>query len=144
MIRLRSFLIKKTYLKDIKTSIDEQNEINGELSEFWNPVAEYLFQNVVGLYEQFAASFTMRTQTEGHPAFLISSIYVCGSLALNLWQSPQSCSHFADTVASILMRQIIDDFRQEGLQQAATSLSAAPSLESTWVTANCAVNSKAL
>ncbi|KAF2792017.1 hypothetical protein K505DRAFT_350908 [Melanomma pulvis-pyrius CBS 109.77] len=139
MIRLGNILMRRMYLENIKASIPDNlstSSGNEGPSGFWKTVSEELFENVFELYQQIEASFTMRSQTEGYPAILVFPIYVCGSLALNLWQCPQLCSRLADKAASMLTRclQVIEELQhawpmarrwQEGLQQAATPLSAA-------------------
>jgi hypothetical protein len=138
MIRLGNILMRRMYLENIKASILQDSTERDGPSDFWKPVSEELFSNVVELYQQIEASFRMRSQTEGYPAILVFPIYVCGSLALNLWQCPRLCSRLADKAADMLTRclQVIEDLQhawpmarrwQEGLQQAATPMSTGPS-----------------
>jgi hypothetical protein len=138
MIRLGNILMRRMYLENIKASILEDSGESEGPSGFWKPVSEELFSNVVELYEQIEASFTIRSQTAGYPAILVFPIYVCGSLALNLWQCPQLCPRLADQAAAMLTRclQVIENLQytwpmarrwQEGLQQAATPMSTEPS-----------------
>ena len=135
MIRLGNILMRRMYLENIKASIPQDSRENDGPSGFWKPVSEELFSNVVELYQQIEASFSMRSQTESYPAILVFPIYVCGSLALNLRQCPQLCLRLADQAAAILTRclQVIEDLQntwpmarrwREGLRQAATPMSA--------------------
>ncbi|ORX94818.1 fungal-specific transcription factor domain-domain-containing protein, partial [Clohesyomyces aquaticus] len=129
VIRLSNILLRRMYLENIKASISTAKD-NGGPSGFWKPVSDELFRDVVELYQQIEVSFTMREQTEGYPAILVFPIYVCGSLALNLWQCPKLCPRLADKASAMLLRclKVITDLQhawpmarkwQEGLQQAA-------------------------
>lgn len=50
-------------------------------------VTDELFHNMVILYDQIDAYFSIRSPNEGFPAFVVFCIYICGSLANHLQKS---------------------------------------------------------
>ncbi|KIW04856.1 uncharacterized protein PV09_04038 [Verruconis gallopava] len=135
MLRLSNIIVRRMHLEDIKSSIVDKN-VEESIRNFWEGVSFKLFSNVEELYEQIESCFSTRScnEPQAYPAILVLPVYVCGSLALNLWKWPSLCPHMAGKAAEMVSRclNIITGLQsawpmaknwQQGLQQAATPLS---------------------
>jgi hypothetical protein len=139
MLRLSNIIVRRMYLEEIKACVTD-NTVDASTRKFWEGISNELFHNVEELYEQIKSSFSIRSrsQTQAYPAILVLPVYVCGSLALNLWKCPALCPKLADKAAEMLTRclDVITELQlawpmakqwQQGLQQAATPSSEVPS-----------------
>jgi Fungal specific transcription factor domain len=141
MLRLGNIIIRRIYLEDMKACLTDAS-VDPSVREFWKVAANELFQNVEELYEQIDSTFSIRSRAQAYPAILVLPVYVCGSLALNLWQCPELCPSLSGKAAEMLTQclHFISELQlawpmarqwQKGLQQAATPLSGGPSPAST-------------
>jgi hypothetical protein len=139
MLRLSNIIVRRMYLEDIKSCVTD-NSVDDSTRNFWEGVSGELFHNVEELYTQIKSSFSIRSRTpaQAYPAILVLPVYVCGSLALNLWKCPALCPDLAGNAAEMLTRclDVITELQlawpmakqwHQGLQQAATPSSGQPS-----------------
>lgn len=152
VLRVANIVERRIYLDEILLSVNNQasadhgdemlisprtTPVKQAPDGFWTSMANELFENVLELYEQIDAFFTLRTTPEeGFPAIVVFCVYICGSLASYLWRYPQLCPHVATRAEEMSLRcvQVLEDLHKawptstrwnQGLQQIAGPLAAA-------------------
>jgi hypothetical protein len=86
--RLNNVVIRRIYLDDILTAASGTSQDDAPLN-FWRDVADDMFTNVCALHERLGKFISLRSENEGFPAMLLFSLYVCGTLAIQLLKWPQ-------------------------------------------------------
>ncbi|KAF2491280.1 hypothetical protein BU16DRAFT_584600 [Lophium mytilinum] len=98
--RLNHVVIRRIYLDDILAAASGTSQDDAPPS-FWRNVAEDMFTNVCALHERIGTFISLRSENEGFPAMLLFSLYVCGTLAIQLLRWPHLAPRYASKAESI-------------------------------------------
>lgn len=112
MIRLSNIILRRTAIHGSGTVASGQvhqgtnGAVHASTSEDEMIITKDLFSNMVVLNEQIDAFFSLRSSTQGFPAFIIYCVYICGTLANHLQKSdnlaesmPEAASRTAEILA---------------------------------------------
>lgn len=102
VLRLSNIILRRSFMDDIIRNKQDDSAP----SDFWGKMSTELFENVLALHEQIAAFSSLRSPEQGFPAIVVFCVYVCGSLANNLWERPEICPQLADGMEHIARKSL--------------------------------------
>ncbi|KAL1744097.1 hypothetical protein HDZ31DRAFT_8602, partial [Schizophyllum fasciatum] len=108
VLRMSNVVVRRVYMAVAVGIVDQQELPNEQWSlapaAYWHTMAQELFADVRGLYEQLDASFPLCPQ--GFPPIIVFCIYICGSLASYLCKWPRLAPGLAPEAHTMFARAL--------------------------------------